>query len=449
MSNPPLSSGVPPMHSHTDTMDNESRTRDEKTRYFQDFYQLHHVSLSEGEYIIDVTSDHYISVIQTIAFWVVLAVGSLVALLYRSVAGDVFDYWNLALLVLFGISVFRSIWLYIECENDHVILTNQRVILSDRQVLGTYNIKQITLQNIQDVSSRTSTYVEHWMGFGTLIVQSVRTQLVFKGAERVQEVQKRIVDEFQSLRTNQNDQELRDVIATQVYGEEPTIKPYKLDITRSSGTGFLSRMLPENPQVEPNGTVTWRKHWFFLIPTLLVPVGIILVLFVTLVVVSQAGFIPSLATWIAAVLLALVFVGWASYETVDFVNDRYILSATNVVDIEKKPFGPEERREASLDAVQNVTNTTSLLGRILNYGDVFLETAGKGEFTFHHVPNPNEVVRVINNYQNEFRRKDKMRTLQNMAVLLKYYHDEQVRQGEIGARKQRWGTSSSSDNQTP
>jgi hypothetical protein len=78
----------------------------------------------------------------------------------------------------------------------------------------------------------------------------------------------------------------------------------------------------------------------------------------------------------------------------------------------------------------------------MNYGDVFLETAGRGEFTFHQVPYPDEVVRTINNYQDEFRRGEKKRNLEDMGLLIKYYHEEQMKGGARPA-------SASPDNPTP
>jgi hypothetical protein len=124
----------------------------------------------------------------------------------------------------------------------------------------------------------------------------------------------------------------------------------------------------------------------------------------------------------------VIFFGWAAYRYEDHINDLYILSPTSITDIEKKPWGPEDRRNASLGALQNVTSKTTLISRWLKYGDVFLETAGKGEFTFHRVPYPNEVVRTINNYQDEFRRGERKRSLDDMGSMLRYYHDEQIKE---------------------
>jgi hypothetical protein len=37
---------------------------------------------------------------------------------------------------------------------------------------------------------------------------------------------------------------------------------------------------------------------------------------------------------------------------------------------------------------------------------------------------------MINNYQDEFRLGEKKRSLEDMALLLKYYHNEQLKQNQ-------------------
>jgi len=103
-----------------------------------------------------------------------------------------------------------------------------------------------------------------------------------------------------------------------------------------------------------------------------------------------------------------------------------------VVDIEKKPFGPEDRRQAGLGAITNVQFSTTFISNLLGYGDVILETAGAGgRFTFTHVPRPNEVVTVISDYIVQFKRGEKAKTLDDTVELLTRYHEAQQRHNEL------------------
>jgi hypothetical protein len=74
------------------------------------------------------------------------------------------------------------------------------------------------------------------------------------------------------------------------------------------------------------------------------------------------------------------------------VTDRLI------IDVEKKPlFFADERKQATLDMIQNVSlRIPGPLAAVLNYGDVLIETAGPtGVFTFDGVGRPEQVQREI------------------------------------------------------
>jgi cytoskeletal protein RodZ len=343
-----------------------------------------------------------------------------------------FDPVILVALLIALLGIGAAVYIYVESENDHLILTNSRVILSDRQVFGEYQIDQISLRDIQDVRSKSDTYLQYWLNYGTITVQSVRKTLVFKKAERATTFQEQVMAEVKALRNQRNAKDFREVIDTKVYGKPPAEELPQADLMLSTSPAILRRVLPDNPQIDEDGTITWRPHWVFLIIQLTKPVLFIVVSFLAIIVAAQFPVgNPLLGSGWTVVLMALVlvvFLGWAAYEVEDHVNDLYILTPTNIIDVEQKPWGPSDRRSASLSAVQNVTSKTTLVSRWWNYGDVFVETAGKGEFTFHKVPYPAEVVRMINNYQDEFRLGEKKRSLEDMALLLKYYHSEQLKQ---------------------
>jgi hypothetical protein len=134
--------------------------------------------------------------------------------------------------------------------------------------------------------------------------------------------------------------------------------------------------------------------------------------------------------FIIAILIA--FLAWSAWEIEDFRNDMYILTPTNIIDIEKKPFGPEDRRAASLGAITNVSFETTFISNFLGYGNVVVETAGSGgKFTFLHVPKPRDVVTMINDYYVMFKRVDKERSLNDMLELLRHYHLAQQRHNEL------------------
>jgi uncharacterized membrane protein YdbT with pleckstrin-like domain len=103
---------------------------------------------------------------------------------------------------------------------------------------------------------------------------------------------------------------------------------------------------------------------------------------------------------IAILILFLVFlslVAWLVFRIIDWHNDIYILTTDRVIDIEKRPFTHEFRREANMGMIQDVSyEQPTFISKLLNYGNVRLQTAGTlGEFTFDNVPRPREVQNEI------------------------------------------------------
>jgi len=85
---------------------------------------------------------------------------------------------------------------------------------------------------------------------------------------------------------------------------------------------------------------------------------------------------------------------------IDWKNDIYMINLPHVWDIERKPLGKEDiRKQTELSLVLNVTaSQNGLFPLLLNYGDVVIETAGRGEpLVFFSVSGPfnvqNELLR--------------------------------------------------------
>ena len=100
------------------------------------------------------------------------------------------------------------------------------------------------------------------------------------------------------------------------------------------------------------------------------------------------------------------------------------MSRDRIVDIEKRPlFFSEERREASLGMVQNVSATIpGPLAYLLNYGHVEIHTAADiGRFDFMYVPNPREV-RRIEGFRSRDAERQALRRQAELADWFEMYH---------------------------
>lgn len=126
-------------------------------------------------------------------------------------------------------------------------------------------------------------------------------------------------------------------------------------------------------------------------------------------IVAFSGTNPYL---IAMILLYYLFlIAWLAFQIVDWRNDQYILTKEHLLDITRIPVLFEQQTKAPLSMIQNISTNQKGWGRILGYGDVIIETAGKTRsLLFVDVPNPwqiqERIFRQIDNLKKEERQRE-------------------------------------------
>jgi hypothetical protein len=137
-----------------------------------------------------------------------------------------------------------------------------------------------------------------------------------------------------------------------------------------------------------------RRHIFFLIERL----AILVTLFAAAVagllwfLASQPGFI--LLPLIGFGVLFLILIVAIVWVVVDWSNDYSIITSQRILFQELIVFLYDSRREAPLSAILSVTMETSLLGRMLDYGDVVVRTF-TGMILLPFVRKPDHVARIV------------------------------------------------------
>jgi hypothetical protein len=99
---------------------------------------------------------------------------------------------------------------------------------------------------------------------------------------------------------------------------------------------------------------------------------------------------------------AVLLVGWMIWHYIDWDNDLYIVTNKRVIDYEKIVLIYDSRIEAPLTTCRNVNVATSQLGRILDYGDVVVNTF-TGNIIFHYVPHPKAIADLVQEQLNRSR----------------------------------------------
>jgi membrane protein YdbS with pleckstrin-like domain len=91
----------------------------------------------------------------------------------------------------------------------------------------------------------------------------------------------------------------------------------------------------------------------------------------------------------------IVLLSWMVYDFFDWRNDRYQVTAEQVIDIYQKPLSVENRRAAPLENILSTEyNRHGILGLLFNFGTVYI-VVGDVHFDFVDVVDPPQVQQDI------------------------------------------------------
>lgn len=155
-----------------------------------------------------------------------------------------------------------------------------------------------------------------------------------------------------------------------------------------------------------------RRHWFNIF------IQYIPIITCTLLLWFSAAYgpelFPSLAQdnqtvfWFFITLMGIFIWIFAALIFVDYYLDVWILTDRRVVNIEQKGLFMREISELYYQKIQDVTTEIhGLIPTLLNYGDVYVQTAAEqSRFLFHKVPDPNSVKAQLMEMQKRNKNKD-------------------------------------------
>jgi uncharacterized membrane protein YdbT with pleckstrin-like domain len=147
----------------------------------------------------------------------------------------------------------------------------------------------------------------------------------------------------------------------------------------------MGRYIDEILQPGEKVLYSTNSHWIFYLPAIVAWVVALLLLILSS---AGAGTTPALvqAAWAGAAVIAVVAVyftikGWFHrFTTETDVTDRRVVHKTGFIN--RRTF------EMSLDKVESVDVNQSIMGRILNYGDVTILGVGEGKQTIATIASP-------------------------------------------------------------
>ena len=305
--------------------------------------------------------------------------------------------------------VLWIIWRTVDWGNDYYVVTNQRVVYLEK-VIGLYDSTQeAPLSTILSVGIETD-LLGRQMGFGNVIIRTYVGKIIFRhvsnpkqAAAVVEEHWHRVRESSRRAEAEAMRFELRKRMGLIPADAKPQPGPAPVVVnTKPSLAEKLSSSLFK-VRIERAGTITYRKHIFVLFQQTWQLVILVLLLLIDLVhspkpIISVAPGLASELLFAVWAVLFFSFILWWIYQYIDWSNDIFQVTPDQILDIDRKPFGTEERRAAPLE---NILSTESqregFLEYLLNYGTVYINVGGATELRFSDVADPATVQQDIDN----------------------------------------------------
>lgn len=389
------------------------------------------------EHFIYVAHRHWTALVVRALLPVVVGLLAFAALMARALLREpdflgrqppLFDPLNIFLMVSFLITAAIVVYIWFDWRNDHLIISNKRVVHEDTTLWLSYIYEIIPLDRVQNVNIRTENVFQYVLKYGRVEIQAAgpTDPIVFVRANCPTEIQCQLLGEVQREKRSQEQKRLMATVERRLNPDAPPVPTLRVqaeDEIRPVNSA-LQTLLPISPTLQ-SGVIIWHRHWVVLLKHLIAPVIALIAWLALLILIPRFDVLSPTATLLvlAGLFVAVLFYFYWQYE--NWRNDIYILEPSRIIDVQRLPFGLyEDRREATLGVIQNVNaSSPNIVARILGYGNVLIETAGaSGNFMFDHVPNPDQVQRIVFEYRERFQWQQREREWSNTLNIVEMYY---------------------------
>jgi uncharacterized membrane protein YdbT with pleckstrin-like domain len=329
------------------------------------------------------------------------------------------------LLVAALILIFSGLWgiyRWVDWGNDYYIVTSQRVVWLEKVIFFYYSRREAPLTHVLSIDIKSS-LIGRILNFGDLDVRTFtggipmrriadpNLFISFIAGYQLRAQQRMRESELKKIQKDIGDldkdryAEFLKTLKKKAPKEKEKEKPLPLIDWREIIDTFLK------VRYEKDGTITYRKHWLVLIRKTFLPGLTLMALFVFAIFtlyqyLFKEGFgISGFPVTVVIGLFILAAFLWWLYHYLDWNNDIYRLTPEQVLDIERKPLGEEQKKTAPLDSILSLEHSREgIIRLIFNYGDVVINI-GQTKFIFLGVHNPDHVHQDVANYIEARRRK--------------------------------------------
>ena len=328
--------------------------------------------------------------------------------------------YAVGVLILVGVLGW-GVWQAIDWSNDYYIVTNQRVIWLEK-IVGLYDSRQeAPLGTILSVGVETD-MIGRALDFGNVIVRTFVGKLEFDYVDHPAQAADMIREYWERAKsvTTRTQMDVMKTTIRQKLGL-PVEKPPQLEL--APVVPVDEEKIAKTPywvlafanlfklRVEEGGAIIYRKHWFVFLRQAWRPIalflGALVLLFIRIWVLidspdkaflrtNSAGALRLDTLILTIPLLMAPILFWLWYEYTDWKNDTFMVTSDEIFDIDRTPFGKEERRAAQ---IENILSTSykrdGLIAYMFNYGTVNISVGGT-QLAFEDVMDPASVQSDIN-----------------------------------------------------
>jgi hypothetical protein len=303
-----------------------------------------------------------------------------------------------------------AVWNYFDWLNDYYIITNKRIVWLEKVIALYESRHEAPLQTILSVDY-TTTLMARELGYGDVIVNTFTDCIVMQNIgypQQIADLVEEHIGRTKRLQQFVKREGMRKILRTRIGKEKPENQegPDKRLVMRKKrsrwSTSFRMRLVGGD-------VVTYRKHWAILLVKVAGPLAVLLgawVLAVGWILSIPLFTILSLPT--ALLLAFLMFIsgsGWLVYQFVDWRNDIYRVTSEQIIDIERRPLGDEQKKTAPLDSILSLeVERFGLIGMLLNFGNVVANVSGQ-KFVFRGIYDPVTAQLDISTRMDAYRRK--------------------------------------------
>jgi hypothetical protein len=328
-----------------------------------------------------------------------------------------------------------AVWRAIDWSNDYYVVTNQRVVWLEK-VIGLYDSRQeAPLSTILSVGVETDMF-GRMLDYGNVIVRTFVGRIPFHYVTHPQQAAHMIEEYWQRTKhvsMTAEKEAMKDAIREKLgithampAAEAAPVEKTKASPARAGRTRLtravkstrgqapkrpvrmrdvLVKMLASNAlkfRYEVGDTVVYHKHWIVLLQQTWQPAAFVTgILGLWIGRMVSAALSPDLTLFqmtdqgldvdtliLALPILMVPFIGWLVYQIADWSNDIFMVTQDQILDIDRQPFGTEQRRAAPLENILSTEyERLGLIGNLFNFGTVYI-TVGGAKLAFEDVLDP-------------------------------------------------------------